>query len=103
VQKTRRKERDDKGDPNGAQPNQGMEPTRNGKRGSARTLDSGHDEALEIPYVGEQDRLLLRILRGTSDANIPFNGLCHLLRRLAFDERIRGSHPSSPRRASKKF
>jgi hypothetical protein len=42
--------------------------------------------------VGEQDRLLLRILRGTSDANIPFDGLCHLLRRLGFDERIRGSH-----------
>jgi hypothetical protein len=42
--------------------------------------------------VGEQDRLLLRILRGTSDANIPFDGLCHLLRRLGFAERIRGSH-----------
>jgi hypothetical protein len=32
-------------------------------------------------------------LRGTSDANIPFEGLCQLLRRLGFDERIRGSHP----------
>ncbi len=42
--------------------------------------------------MGEQDRLLLRILRGTSDANIPFDGLCHLLRRLGFAERIRGSH-----------
>ena len=42
--------------------------------------------------MGEQDRLLLRILRGTSDANIPFDGLCYLLRRLGFDERIRGSH-----------
>jgi predicted RNA binding protein YcfA (HicA-like mRNA interferase family) len=42
--------------------------------------------------VGEQDRLLLRILHGTSDANIPFDGLCHLLRRLGFVERIRGSH-----------
>ena len=42
--------------------------------------------------MGEQDRLLLRILRGTSDANIPFDGLCHLLQRLGFDERIRGSH-----------
>jgi hypothetical protein len=37
-------------------------------------------------------RLLLRILRGTSDASIPFDGLCQLLRRLGFDERIRGSH-----------
>ena len=42
--------------------------------------------------MGEQDRLLLRILRGTSDANIPFDGLCHLLQRLGFAERIRGSH-----------
>ncbi len=42
--------------------------------------------------MGEQDRLLLRILRGTSDANIPFDGLCYLLRRLGFAERIRGSH-----------
>ena len=42
--------------------------------------------------MGEQDRLLLRILRGTSDANIPFDGLCHLLWRLGFAERIRGSH-----------
>ena len=29
---------------------------------------------------------------GTSDANIPFDGLCHLLQRLGFAERIRGSH-----------
>jgi hypothetical protein len=42
--------------------------------------------------VGEQDGLLLRILRGTADANIPFDGLCQLLRRLGFAERIRGSH-----------
>lgn len=42
--------------------------------------------------MGEQDRLLLRILRGTSDANIPFDGLCRLLWRLGFVERIRGSH-----------
>jgi hypothetical protein len=34
----------------------------------------------------------LRILHGTSDANIPFSGLRHLLRRLGFEERIRGSH-----------
>jgi hypothetical protein len=45
-----------------------------------------------VLYLGEQDRLLLRILRDTSDANIHFDGLCYLLRRLGFDERIRGSH-----------
>jgi HicA toxin of bacterial toxin-antitoxin, len=42
--------------------------------------------------MSQSDRLLLRILRGTSDANIPFEGLCQLLRRLGFDERLRGSH-----------
>ncbi len=36
--------------------------------------------------------ILDRVLRGTSDANIPFTDLCRLLRRLGFDERIRGSH-----------
>jgi predicted RNA binding protein YcfA (HicA-like mRNA interferase family) len=35
---------------------------------------------------------LLQILRGTSDANIPFDDLCRLLKRLGFEERIRGSH-----------
>lgn len=38
------------------------------------------------------DELLSRVLRGTSDANIPFNELRQLLRRLGFEERIRGSH-----------
>ena len=42
--------------------------------------------------MGEQDKLLSQILRGMSDTNIPFNGLCHLLQRLGFAERIRGSH-----------
>jgi hypothetical protein len=45
-----------------------------------------------ITSMSQADRLLLRILRGTSDANIAFEGLCQLLRRLGFDERIRGSH-----------
>ena len=39
-----------------------------------------------------QESTLDRILRGTSDANIPFVGMCHLLRNLGFEERIRGSH-----------
>jgi HicA toxin of bacterial toxin-antitoxin, len=38
------------------------------------------------------EKLLARILRGASDANIPFNELCQLLRKLGFDERTRGSH-----------
>jgi HicA toxin of bacterial toxin-antitoxin, len=47
---------------------------------------------LELIRMSRYDRVLLRILRGTSDTNIPFAGLCQLLRRLGFEERIRGSH-----------
>jgi hypothetical protein len=42
--------------------------------------------------VSQQDKLLAKILLGTSDANIPFTQLCQLLTKLGFDERIRGSH-----------
>lgn len=40
----------------------------------------------------KQDKVLEKILRGTSDANIEFSALCQLLITLGFDERIRGSH-----------
>lgn len=36
--------------------------------------------------------LLVKVLRGTSDAAIPFAGLCQLLKQLGFSERIKGSH-----------
>jgi predicted RNA binding protein YcfA (HicA-like mRNA interferase family) len=42
--------------------------------------------------VGKYDKLILRILHGTSDANIVFDDLCQLLHHLGFEERIRGSH-----------
>ncbi|HEY0023243.1 MAG TPA: hypothetical protein VGB24_10050 [Longimicrobium sp.] len=42
--------------------------------------------------MGKHEKLLLQILRGTADANVPFEGLCALLHWLAFDERVRGSH-----------
>jgi hypothetical protein len=42
--------------------------------------------------VTKYDKLLSRILRGTSDANISFEDLRHLLKRLGFAERIRGDH-----------
>jgi hypothetical protein len=42
--------------------------------------------------MSDQDRILERIVRGLSDANIPFVAMCQLLRRLGFNERIRGSH-----------
>lgn len=38
------------------------------------------------------DKILAQVLRGTSDANIPFEGLRRLLLKLGFGERIRGSH-----------
>ncbi|HKS77174.1 MAG TPA: hypothetical protein VJQ82_28455 [Terriglobales bacterium] len=37
-------------------------------------------------------KTLEKILRGTSDANIAFEDLRHVLRDLEFGERIRGSH-----------
>ena len=37
-------------------------------------------------------KLLEKILRAASDANISFDGLCHLLHVLGFDMRRRGSH-----------
>jgi hypothetical protein len=42
--------------------------------------------------MSQRDKLLVKILRGTADANIPVEQLCQLLRALGFDERIRGSH-----------
>jgi hypothetical protein len=42
--------------------------------------------------MSKYNKLLLRILRGTSDTNISFADLCQLLTHLGFDERIRGSH-----------
>jgi predicted RNA binding protein YcfA (HicA-like mRNA interferase family) len=37
-------------------------------------------------------KLLVKVLSATSDANISFVELCQLLQQLGFDERIRGSH-----------
>jgi hypothetical protein len=42
--------------------------------------------------MGKYDKLRLKILQGSSDANISFRDLCELLKRLGFEERIRGSH-----------
>lgn len=40
----------------------------------------------------KHQKLLLKILGGVSDANIPFDDLCDLLLKLGFEIRIRGSH-----------
>jgi len=42
--------------------------------------------------MSKHARLLERILRGNADANTPFDALCHLLQRLGFQMRVRGSH-----------
>lgn len=42
--------------------------------------------------MAKHDKFLDRILRGTSDANIAFEELRRLLKRLGFAERIRGDH-----------
>lgn len=42
--------------------------------------------------MSQQDKLLLKILLGNSDINIPFDQLRQLLRSLGFTERINGSH-----------
>jgi predicted RNA binding protein YcfA (HicA-like mRNA interferase family) len=42
--------------------------------------------------MAKLDKILEKILRGTSDANINFEDLRQLLNSLGFDERIRGSH-----------
>ena len=38
------------------------------------------------------ERFIVRLLRGSSDANIRFKDLCALLAQLGFAERIKGSH-----------
>ncbi len=42
--------------------------------------------------MGKLEKLYEHIFLRRSDANVPFESLCALLRRLGFDERIRGDH-----------
>jgi predicted RNA binding protein YcfA (HicA-like mRNA interferase family) len=42
--------------------------------------------------MNTQEKLYEHILMRRSDANVPFDGLCALLERLGFDERIKGAH-----------
>src|SRR5687768_2395854 len=42
--------------------------------------------------MGNVEKTLDRLLRGTSDSNVRFSDLCSLLRRLGFAERVRGDH-----------
>ncbi len=42
--------------------------------------------------MSQFDKLLAKVLSGASDRNVAFDDLCRLLKRLGFDERIRGGH-----------
>lgn len=42
--------------------------------------------------MAKYDKILLKVLQGTSDKNISFNDLCYLLEYLRFQNRIKGSH-----------
>ena len=42
--------------------------------------------------MGEHEKLYEHIMFRRSDSNVPFAGLCALLKRLGFEERIRGDH-----------
>jgi hypothetical protein len=42
--------------------------------------------------MGRDQKLLQHILMKRGDENVPFDGLCQLLHRLGFQERIMGDH-----------
>ena len=42
--------------------------------------------------MARANKLLDQILRGNADANIAFSGMVQLLKRLGFQERIKGDH-----------
>lgn len=42
--------------------------------------------------ASSREKVLRQILRGTSDANISFAGLCQLLKEMGFEQRIHGDH-----------
>jgi len=53
--------------------------------------------------MGKHEKLLDKVLRGRSDANIPFEDLRALLMWLGFEERVRGSHHQKPRTQAKPY
>ena len=42
--------------------------------------------------MGKYEKVIYKILTGSSDRNIAFDDLCYVLKKLGFVERIRGSH-----------
>ncbi|MFP4033710.1 MAG: hypothetical protein ACLFTV_19300 [Desulfococcaceae bacterium] len=51
------------------------------------TLQKGWTETM-----GRFGKLLFKVLRGVSDSDVSFNDLVGLLKRLGFEERIKGGH-----------
>lgn len=43
--------------------------------------------------MSQHEKVLLKILRGTSDKNVGFDELVNLLGQLGFQVRVKGSHP----------
>jgi hypothetical protein len=42
--------------------------------------------------MGQYEKLLIKVISGTADANIPFAAMCQMLIRLGFMERTKGGH-----------
>jgi hypothetical protein len=42
--------------------------------------------------MSKYEKLLIQILKGDSDFNISFDELCNLVKKMGFEERIKGSH-----------
>jgi hypothetical protein len=53
--------------------------------------------------MGKFEKVLQKVLGGKSDANISFDDLCHLLRRLGFAERISGDITILEGKASERY
>jgi len=51
-----------------------------------------HFDCLNGGTVGKLDKIFDSILSGSSDNNIPFSDLRHILNALGFSERIKGDH-----------
>ncbi len=47
---------------------------------------------VEYTDMDKHEKLFKHILMRRSDANVPFEGLCSLIKRLGFEERIKGDH-----------
>jgi hypothetical protein len=53
--------------------------------------------------MSKLEKLYEHILMRRSDANIPFETLCSLLKRLGFDKRTKGDHHIFPRMVLMRF